>query len=214
MNSSALEYDLSILVAQHPSMEIVRNKDTPIFIQGIYQVLDKEGQVQGEYKIRVWIPDKYPHQFPFLEELSNKIERTIDRHISSTGLACVELTHKAILRAKKGIAITDFFVEYVHKYLCWQILYDNGYREQLQEWEHGDKAIFDFYKEILNVSQLDSILSFIKSTITTKKLGPNQLCPCLSGRKIKNCHVVRYATIVSLGKDRLLEDYMYLKRLK
>lgn len=208
-----LNKDLMLTLNANPGLTIKYKNDIPTHVKGTYQVLDNNNSLQDEFDINVSIPSNYPFGFPVLQEISQKIPRHIDRHMFNEGYACVELTHKAMLVAKAGITIYEYFVKYVHRYFCWQLVYeiDKG-NKNLTEWAHGNEAIVEFYKDFLVLSSYTDIRSLLQVAAANKIPSLNKDCPCNSGKLFKRCHLPLYQTLLSLGNRRLTKDVEILDK--
>ena len=133
--------------------------------------------------------------------------------MGSNGIACLDLPHRRTLAARAGITIADFIKRYVHKYFCWQILYEIEGPENLDEWPHDELAIFNFYSELLCLKDIERIKSVIQSALQKTKPALTRECVCGSGKQFKRCHWDIYHIVASLGKTRLHQDIEGLNKL-
>lgn len=207
ITKKALDKDIAATLENFPELQLISNNDIS-FLKGIYTVKDNSGIVQGEYEIAIVIPKKYPYEFPKLYELSQKITPRIDdRHIDENGLACVEIDQNIVLKSKKGICIKNFIEQYVHRYFCWQLRYDAGDRDGLEEWAHYDKGTLQFYRENLKLDDMETIIKSLK--VLSEKSLPKRNDPCICGsnKKYKACHQNLIEKIIDLGKAKFKKDY-------
>lgn len=202
-----LAKDIDATLECYPELQLISNKKNT-FLKGIYTIKDNLGIVQGEYEIAIIIPKKYPNEFPMLYELSQKIMPRVDnRHIDTNGLACVEIDQNIVLKSKKGITIKEFIEKYVHRYFCWQLRYDAGDRDGLEEWAHYDKGTLQFYREKLQLDAIESIIEILKVLCENSLPQRNDPCICCSNQKYKYCHQNLIEEIIDLGMERLKKDY-------
>jgi len=208
-----LNKDIAATLENYPELQFIYNNNSN-FLKGIYTVKDNYGIIQGEYEIAIVIPKMYPYEFPQLYELSQKITPRIDdRHIDKHGLACVEIEQNIILRAKKGITIKEFIEQYVHRYLCWQLRYDVGDRDSLEEWAHYDKGILQFYRANFKINDTTTIIKILKTLIDNRLPKRNEACLCNSNKKYKACHEILINRIIDLGRDQFKKDYDTLQTI-
>ncbi len=208
-----LDKDIIATLECYPELRLISNKETS-FLKGIYTIRDNNGVIQGEYEIAIVIPKKYPYEFPKLYELSQKImPRIDDRHIDKQGLACVEIDQNIILKSKKGISIKEFIEKYVHRYFCWQLRYDAGDRDGLEEWAHYDKGTLQFYRENLQLDAIETIVEILKVLCENSLPKRNDPCICCNNQKYKYCHQNLIEGIIDLGKERFKKDYNTLIEL-
>lgn len=207
-----LNEDIAAALECYPELQLISNKETK-FLKGKYIISDNNGVVQGEYEIAIVIPKMYPNEFPLLLELSKNIPREDDRHIDKNGWACVEIDQNIALKSKKGISIKEFIANYVHRYFCWQLRYEAGDKEGLEEWAHHDKGTLQFYKENLNTEDIKTIIKILRTLSESPLPQRNVLCICGSNKKYKLCHENLIKKIYELGKDRFRIDLGILQNL-
>jgi hypothetical protein len=205
-NLKLLSGEIPLLLNGQPGLRILEKNSIPSEILGNYAVRDDRGVVQETYEIRVLIPSSYPYGFPVMVETSEKIERIIDRHISEEGIACLEMDRKIAILSKYGITLQQFFQNYVHKFLCWQILYDEGEKDQLTEWSHHEGGVVEFYLEYMNMGSKELAKDCLQLIIDHRLPGRNALCPCGSERKMKRCHEKIFDDLKLIGRQQLIKD--------
>ncbi len=207
-----LKKDLALTLHSNPGLELKYNGNIPIEVAGNYKVIDDKKQVLEDFDISVPIPKLYPNEFPVLIEKSLKIPRDIDRHINDKGVACVEFTYKKMIAARNGITISTFFKEYVHRYFCWQLLYEiDEEKNNLVEWAHDNRATIEYYCDLLRTRDFEKIRSLMTAALEQKRPSHNSLCICNSGKKYKRCHLATYTVLISLGSKILSNDYILFK---
>jgi hypothetical protein len=216
MNKKALEVlqaDIDRIRAVQPGLRLKFLKDVPVEIFGTYVVRDHNGKLQGDFEIRVIIPAAYPHGFPSLFETSDKIERIADRHIDKEGLVCEEFTRAKTIIASKGLTLERYFNEWVNRYFCWQLLYEEEGMKHLEQWSHNARAIVEFYQDFLKLQDENDIVRFLKA-MTEGTIGRNDLCPCGQQRKLKACHAETFTDLKRVPKKQLLKDLSIINEMK
>ena len=196
--------DIAATIALHPGLISVKLKESR-GLKGVIVIRDQNQIYQGEYEVLILIDNKYPNCFPDLIELSNKIPRIEDRHISKDGVACVEIDPKKFLIAQKGILIYDFVKDYCYKYLCGQLYYDKEREWPGKEWRHQEDGIRDFFYELFPSCDAISIIKIIEQVATNRLPGRNNDCVCGSLRKLKRCHLDTIEILKSIPKKDLLK---------
>lgn len=205
-----LQYNMSLItdvnkvLIKYNGLRVVLNYKLPVELFGKITIKDDLGCVQGVFDIRIEIPKQYPHAFPKLFELSEKIPRVADYHIASNGEACVEIEQKKILVAQKGITIEQFLDNYVYKYLCWQIL--KTISPQLEDWPHYSNGTLLFYCEQLKTRDINIVRKFLFIAGLKLKWDNNEDCFCNSKITFEDCHKTILDELLSLGTDRLIKD--------
>lgn len=200
--------DIAKTLEKCPGLKLMSNDKTRI-LKGKYELKDNLGVVMEEYEIAILIPEIYPKGFPILMELSKKIPRHEDRHIDEHGTACVEIHQRIILIAKRGISISNFVKKYVHKYFCWQLRYETGDLDGLEQWSHHEEGTKEFYKETFQTDDHDVIKRILVCLISNTLPERNDPCICSSGKKFKHCHAEPIIGIKDIGIEQFKIDLQF-----
>lgn len=215
-----LTSDLKLVLQRNPGLSIYYCNNEPKFLFGKYEIHNLNGEIQDFYEIRIYFDaNKYPYCFPILQEISNKIQpKCEDRHIDKNGFACVEIRERIPLISKNGITIIEFIKNYVHKYFCWQILFDLNEFEALTEWPHFAPGTLEIYQNLLSLVSIDHIISILSDFVQDKLLVEDKLCACQNGKLFQNCHGNQNKKIIetlkTIGKEIILLGIKDLLKLK
>ena len=202
-NPIKLNKDLSLTLQQNPGLMIFYKKTVPLYVYGNYKLIDNKGIEQGNWDIKIPIPKKYPFEFPGLIEISEKIIRIDDNHISDNGVACTELDIISLYVAQKGITITDFINKYVLRYFSWQLLKENNQTEHLQSWAHSKMGLKEFFYQVLETTNDKFVLECLKMLLKRSMPGRNEDCFCGFKKKYKKCHANQINLLDSYGMNIL-----------
>lgn len=203
MGDFDIKEDLNDVMAIFPKLELVKSS-----LIGEIDIYDDENVYYDSFNININIPEKYPYEFPVLHEISNKIPRIIDRHISEEGKCCVCVTQEEDIRSKRGIKIKDFMFEYVIPFLANQIYFEGNKKWANGEYKHGLAGIFQYYYELFETRNIELILKGLK-TYLDKSLKPYEKCFCGSGKKLKKCHQRFFFELEKMSNKRINDDYFY-----
>lgn len=184
-----LNKDLLRVLNQHSGLMVHYERNVPKHIYGAFRIFDDNGVEQGNWDIKIPIPENYPYEFPQLIETSKKIKASEDTHMDEFGKACTELDIIAEKVALKGISLYNFIQSYVVKYFSWQILYASGEHEQLESWEHHYKGKLQFFFEKLNTTDFDFVRKCMEAIKERRLPKRNEPCICDSNVKFKRCHL-------------------------
>lgn len=206
-----LKHDLEEVKSLFPKLVYCTSKDLRA-LKGDIDICDSNGQYWDTFKIVVTIPENYPYGVPILLELSEKIDREDDRHISKNGICCIEITHELLYQAKRGIRMIEFIRDQVYPYLANQLYFDVEGDYANGEYRHHFDGIVEFYNQKLRLSDPNVIVSIIELIIENKLPSRNNLCPC-GKEKYKNCHEKELEFLKTVGKDQLQEDLKGFKQL-
>lgn len=206
-----LKHDLEEVKNLFPKLVYCTNKELRA-LKGDIDICDNNGQYWDTFRIVVTIPEKYPYAVPVLVEISEKIDRVNDRHLTKDGVCCVEMTHLLLYKAKLGIRMTEFIRDHVYPYLANQLYFDVKGNYANGEYGHYFEGIVEFYDKKLGLSDPNIIISIIALIIENKLPSRNSLCPC-GKAKYKNCHEKDLEFLKIVGKDQLLEDLKGFKQV-
>ena len=191
-------------------------KDNVWVVHGDLDIVDDAGIYRGTFTIAVTIDENYPFTKPSVFELSKNIKRDIAWHMGQNGWCCLDIPHKLLAMAKKGIHIGTFIRDVVYPYFANQLYkkidgdYANG------EWEHGDDGRKQLYREEFDIHEPQMAITFLDSVKNHNLPGRNDLCICKE-EKFKKClaHVYAVQTLIRLPKEQIAYDLeMFRKELK
>ncbi len=206
-----LNVDLKRVIEKFSELEVIRCNGAPGFIEGFVDIKDGDEQLRGRFDIRITIPENYPYGFPELRELSRKIPREADRHIYNNGNCCVTVPQQQMIDASKGISLYDYIFSYVLPYLANQIYFEEYGRWANGEYSHGLEGHFEFYKDKLDIDNLNGFGEAFEVLLKSKVLDRNEPCFCGSGKRYKKCHQNAVLDLQRLGPKRLMEDRLIVE---
>src|SRR6266508_4591033 len=201
-NQRLLREEKAALACEHPSLILeVLSAGTPInkhaclqreeaVVRGIYYLKVPDTTRTYDYSIALRLLDHYPKEPPVMYCNDPKLPIDIDRHILKYGQACLGV-HADIRRQwSTGAGNIVFFLEkFVAPFLVWQIFYDaHGYPPPWGQRSHYKQGILEFYADILGLEVDANIEGFINLLARKNTPGGHEICPCESGRRLRNCH--------------------------
>lgn len=211
---SITQNDIDKFIQLYPQFSISRTSNERIDLKGIIDVIDTQGNYWGNYEVKIVIPTyKYPNIIPQVYELSTKIIRDNDWHISKKGECCLDITHKLILIQKKGIDLISFYQNKIYPFFA-----NHQYKLKTKNYANGDyphefDGIQYFYAQELNLTDTDLIIKILK-LITAKRL-PKKESVCICGEsKFKHCHLPIVTNLILFGEQRLKLDLLLFESYK
>lgn len=200
--------DLDRVIAKYPDLELFHKNNVPYKLQGPLEIYDSKGINRGCFEVQIFIPTNYPHGFPVLKEISNKIPKIADRHINNDGSCCVTITQKQCIEANNGITLERYIEKYVIPYFANQIFYiENDNKWANGEYYHGPFGQMQYYVELFNTYQLRIILAGINLALSGNIIDGNSLCFC-GKNKFKLCHKKVFKEIKQIGLTQLHKDFL------
>lgn len=156
-------------------------------ISGPFPINDNDGVVDRFAVLITLLPD-YPESLPVVRETAGRIPRHIDRHMLSSGEACVLLPEDRWRSWPKGSSLLSFVSGPLRNFFIGQALVERGGPWPFGEWRHGLDGMRDYYKEVFGTDDLAKVRAYLEC-LAAKKAKAHWDCPCKSGKRLRDCHV-------------------------
>lgn len=203
---SYIKKELEDTLNRFPKLEYrLNNKTKEIYLKGILDICDTNGEYWESFEILVIISEKHPFDIPIVFETGKRIPAGEDRHISNQGECCLDIPHKLIKMARKGIVLSDFIADVVYPYFANQLYFEKEKEYASGEWKHHEDGVIEFYHEELKIKEKKMAIHFLKSILRKNIPSRNDLCLCKKD-KFKRCHGDAVNFLISIGDKRLKED--------
>jgi hypothetical protein len=191
--SIASAYPLLRIAVFDPGFQVnraTRLMERSALVHGVIDVADEKGQFLTEYGIVLLIPVTYPRQWPILYGNDAKLPiGDIDRHMLSSGQACLAVDSDIVARWSPAIGIAGFLRELVEPFLVWQAYYDQfGVPPPWGERPHGKTGIVQYYGDMLSFEDPNIIIAFMRLLARKNSPKGHERCPCGSGLRLRSCH--------------------------
>ena len=215
MNISYLKKDLDAVLDSYPKLSFNWSEEhKSISLSGDLDICDFNGDYWDTFNVFIvtdW--EKYPYSAPILIERSEKIPRRRERHISEEGVCCVDVNHKLLREAQKGISLLGFLTKWVYPFFANQLYYEEEKDYANGDWKHDFDGILQFYREELNLYDSPLILTVLKAIVSNSLPKRNELCLC-GKKKSKRCdHNSAIDFLSKLPKEQLMEDIHNFRNL-
>jgi hypothetical protein len=182
-----------------------------VVVHGSYEIQIPDTSDSISYGIVLVLPDNYPKEPPLLFCNDPRLPiGNLDRHILTYGLACLGVHADIGMRWPPGSTLVDFLNDLVAPFLIWQAYYEEyGETPPWGERQHFEPGILEFYKELLDETEDELVMNFIRLLARKNTPKGHEPCPCGSGEKLRNCH----KKLVLETRERLQWQYV-LRDLK
>jgi hypothetical protein len=184
-----------------------------LILDGVIEVVDTKGVFWDDYEVRLVIPKLgYPYVVPEVYEISTKIERDYNFHISKNGNCCLDIHHKLILEKRRGVVIIDFYKKYIypffanHQYKIKTNSYAGG------EYKHDGDGVVQFYEEEFKLTDYELIIKYLECSLGKLKTNRNRKCPICGSPKHKKCCRKTVEKLKCFGKEILKLDLDIFKK--
>lgn len=202
-----ITHDIKKVTDRFPKLKSRWNGQHEVWIlEGDLDICDTGGVYWETFNVIILLDKKYPYSVPLVIEKSEKIPREEGRHISKSGVCCLDIEHRLLYMAQRGITILDFITEKVYPFFANQLYFEDKGCYAGDEYSHRFQGVQQFYSEELNIVNAEQAILFIEAIVTRKLPRRNQLCPCNSKLKFKKCHQTSVEFLIQVGVDQLKKD--------
>jgi hypothetical protein len=178
---------------KNADMTFVASSSTQVVVEGTYHLHayhSSKGNVDGDYKLRIEIPDSFPKEIPIVREVSYKIPRDNNHHVNRdtknhTDSLCLGSRIKILGIISEYPTISGFVEKCVVPFLYSTALNNFVFGEL----EHGCDGILEEYQEIFSVSTDRQVLNILLCMSRKKRIANKQPCPCGCGYRLGKCNL-------------------------
>jgi hypothetical protein len=190
----------------------IEKKDDGYIIRGT--IFIEKDDIKDQYEVEIRVAFDYPKTIPTVIETGSKIASTF--HHNPDGTLCLE----APLTVHEVFRINETLIYFVDDLLI-PYLYNHSYylkhgKLPFGEHAHGAEGIFEDYKRRFQLTD-DSLILRLIQILAEKSYRGHQVCPCRSGRKLRNCHGKNLISLINI-KFNFMKDYLeiigWLKKTK
>src|ERR1700674_262907 len=185
-DSALYEKEKSEVESHYPDLHFVIAGDF-VRVCGTFPVLS-EGQVLDRYSVELQLARDHPKSLPIVREVGGRIPQYADRHINGhDGAACVLLPDERWRVWPPGSSLLKFLTGPVHTFFLAQSLVELGDPWPFEKLKHGAEGVVQYYRELLETSDLRVISTFLEY-LAAKKIKGHWPCPCRKGGLLRHCH--------------------------
>lgn len=158
--------------------------------RGKYALRVPDSDRSYDYSITVITHATHPEGLPTLCCNDTKLPSgNLARHIMSDGTACLGVGAEIKRRLHPENGLVGMFHDLVSPFLAWQVYYEtNGHAPPTGQRAHFGKGILEFYAEDLGLPDLSGVPDFMKLLAKQDRPKGHLICPCGSGKKLRDCH--------------------------
>lgn len=182
-----LSMQVSSLLAAYPDLKMTENSSDCIRFQGSIFVnrIHNDFTVRRRFDLEIVVPLN-DHELPYVIDVNNQIEYGY-HHRYTNGRLCLATDTDLRYRFLEGFEIVAWMEEYVETYLFSYEYYQRFKEFPFGERRHGYIGVIESYQDMLKTSDGSETLRMMVA-IASRPYRGHLLCPCNSGRKIRNCH--------------------------
>jgi len=145
--------------------------------------------IKDDYDIEILIPQNYPQNPPIVKEIGNKIPKIKDNHINP---ADETLCLGAPLAVKRTFSQQRNLLWFVREQVV-RFFFSHSYKRDFGtapygELHHEEQGLIEYYSDLFSVKDVSVMLKLL-FILCDHSNNEHALCPCLSGQKLKKCHL-------------------------
>ncbi len=147
------------------------------------------------YRVAVLFPKNFPGRVPLLFYDDPAVPFIADRHVFSSGQACLCAPADYGRYWQRGSSFTQFMHELVQAHLVGQYHYGAYGKWPHAYRSHGSKGLWEAYAERLGTTDRSVIEGFLLALSDPNPRLATRVCPCGNGAQLRDCHANVYAQL-------------------
>lgn len=205
------ELDIEKIKEKYPLLEMTRDKGSYIFSgEFILNHCFDDVRMTGKFELEINVPVDFPLALPKVKELSHYIDRNYP-HIYQNGQFCLASDLELKIFFSKNVDICAFIDQYIIPYLYTYRFYDEYGVYPYGERSHGIMGDLEYLKDLFRIDDWKQIFNIMLFVVQSPYRG-HLLCPCGSGKKIRNCHGDILKQVINAGlQDDLKKILLEIK---
>lgn len=182
-----VNHDIEMVREKYPAFEISKRENDYIFSgELILNHVFEDVRMTGKFNLEVVVPGDFPLAFPKVKELSNCIDEDYP-HRYTDGQFCLASDLELKMFFSQDTDICSFIEKYVIPYLYTYRFYEEYGVYPYGERSHGPMGDLEYLKDLFGVDDWGQVLDIMLFVVQSPYRG-HLLCPCGSGKRIRNCH--------------------------
>ena len=103
---SNFEKDFQEAIQFFPKLRYRKSEKEKMWVvSGELDICDQVGDYWATFFVAIYLSFSYPYCTPRVREISKIVHREDDWHINDEGFCCLDIEHRMMLRAKRGIKL-------------------------------------------------------------------------------------------------------------
>ena len=201
------------VLAQHQNLRVEEcNDHTPRRICGTFIMNTEYNDVcfYKQYNIDIDLSD-IP---PYVVETEGKISKRYPHRYRDGGL-CLETTARLKIDCieENGFNFEIWFNQFLMPYFFTYEYYSRFGEYPFGERSHYNQGVLEYYKEYFHLSSLKQTIAFLQQVSKMKIYRGHWLCPCGSGKRIRECHKNEVINALKpIQRECIIEDLLEMRR--
>lgn len=181
------DLNVEMLKEKYPMLEMTEEKGAHVFSgEIILNHCFEDVRMTGKFELQISVPWDFPLALPSVKELSKYIDRNYP-HMYQNGQFCLASDLELKIFFSQNTDICSFIDQYIIPYLYTYRFYEEYGVYPYGERSHGIIGDLEYLNELFRVDDWGQVFNIILFVIQSPYRG-HLLCPCGSGKRIRNCH--------------------------
>lgn len=182
-----VNHDIAMVREKYPTFEISKRENDYILTgELILNHVFDDVRMTGKFNLEIVVPGDFPLAFPKVKELSNCIDENYP-HLYEGGQFCLASDLELKMFFSQDTDLCSFIEKYVIPYLYTYRFYEEYGVYPYGERSHGIMGDLEYLKDLFEVDDWGQVLDIMLFVVQSPYRG-HSLCPCGSGKRIRNCH--------------------------
>lgn len=143
-------------------------------------------EIKDGYSIEIIFPNDYPNSLPSVRSTDGRIPLVFHTNPDNTLCLGTYIEQYLIFEQKKNI---ENFIDSI----LIPFLYNFSYKEKhkrlpLEERDHGSAGIEEYYFQRYGIRGKNIVENFLRYAFSKTSYRGHNLCPCGSGKRVRDCH--------------------------
>lgn len=202
------------LLAEHPNLivEEYGHNHIPQCLQGTFVMNANHNNIRfvKTYTVKILL---HEDKIPSVKDIGHHIDVNYPHKYNNREL-CLGTDTEIILTctSKENFDLYLWFNKFMISYFYSYEYYNRMGEYPFGERSHGSKGILEFYMDIFNIQAHNQAHEFLKFINNQQVYRGHLLCPCGSGKRIRNCHKEAFEMSFNPKiKERINEDLKMMK---
>lgn len=204
---------LNAFLSRYPSLYISTNNSREVLLKGELLLnhgfkpdnLDQKIYFKEKFLVEITIPKDYPKSLPIIKEVGNFLNNNYP-HINYDKTLCLAVESEIRYKLAPNYTLTQWMENFAIPFFYSYCFYSKYHRYPFGERSHGREGIIEYFLEFFDVKKEQDLKECLH-IMSRQSYKGHHLCPCGSGKKLRDCHFNFYKTIFEdKNKNILLKE--------
>lgn len=202
-------YNINGVVSKFPKLVVECTQKGEVRLKGFidFDITHCDTRIIDSYDMEIIISDSYPIKIPVVKEVGCRIMSKFE-HIYSDRSLCLATEGNIHIELNPNYDLLDFVEKFVIPFLFSYSYFEKYKVVPYGERSHGLDGIIEFYKDYFNVVDYNAVFKLLDYTCNKIYRG-HDLCPCGSGKRIRNCHKDSVLCLKEKNIGHILKNELY-----